>query len=264
MRRTAQRCQRMCKDIGPLIRLSPNRESPGPDRLLRQSLHGLAAMIRRALVSLDEPRGDSNPFLSSIVPWDDASVIKRASVDLTLSQAVLEYPPDRTGTYAAMERRLKPGGVMSHDIAFKSHGLTREWSGHWACSDFVWSLMGGRRRDIPNRASHSAHLDAIRALGFAIPSATSGRNRLPLLAGASRHASAISPTRTCARVAHSSRHTNRADRGRRATISEGCRRGSSACRVASIGRQRTRRMHIIERERKYGTDGQAGAGHGRE
>jgi SAM-dependent methyltransferase len=125
------------------------------------------AMIRNALVALDQPNG-GNPFLSYFVPWYDAGVVESASVDFILSQAVLEYPHDLVGTYAAMYRWLKPGGMMSHDIDFKSHGLTREWSGHWACSDLVWFLMEGRRRDILNRVPHSTHLDLIRALGCEI------------------------------------------------------------------------------------------------
>jgi hypothetical protein len=125
------------------------------------------AMIRRALTALDVPNG-GNPFISYVVPWHDAGVVDRESVDLILSQAVLEYPSDLAGTYAAMDRWLKPGGMMSHDIDFKSHGLTKEWSGHWACSDRVWSLMEGRRRDVLNRAPHSAHLAALGALGCEI------------------------------------------------------------------------------------------------
>ncbi|MGI8857326.1 MAG: methyltransferase domain-containing protein [Thermomicrobiales bacterium] len=157
----------------PLVRpLLPSYDFPHdilPDAALAAMLNSeRLAMIRRALVALDEPHRQTDQLISYVVPWDDASIAERASVDLILSQAVLEYPHDLAGTYAAMERWLKPGGMMSHDIDFKSHGLTREWSGHWACSDFIWSLMEGRRRDILNRAPHSVHLDCIRALGCEI------------------------------------------------------------------------------------------------
>jgi hypothetical protein len=156
----------------PLVRpLLPSYAFPHDiltDDLLAAALDpARLAMIRRAVIALDAPNGDT-PFISYVVPWHDAGVIERQSVDLIVSQAVLEYPSDLAGTYAAMDRWLKPGGMMSHDIDFKSHGLTREWSGHWACSDLVWFLMEGRRRDILNRVPHSTHLDLIRALGCEI------------------------------------------------------------------------------------------------
>lgn len=125
------------------------------------------AHIRDALRALDDPDAQT-PFVSYFVPWDDAGVVENASVGFIFSQAVLQYPPDLAATYRAMDRWLKPGGAISHDIDFKSHGTTREWSGHWACSDRVWSLVNGRRRDALNRAPHSTHIGLIHDLGCEI------------------------------------------------------------------------------------------------
>ncbi|MDQ6833450.1 MAG: class I SAM-dependent methyltransferase [Chloroflexota bacterium] len=125
------------------------------------------ASLRDALHALDEPDTET-PCISYVVPWNGAGGIKRASVDFIFSQAVLQYPPDLDMTYRAMDRWLKPGGAMSHDIDFKCHGTTREWSGHWTCSDNAWSLVNGRRRDALNRAPHSAHIGLIRDLGCEI------------------------------------------------------------------------------------------------
>jgi hypothetical protein len=125
------------------------------------------AVIRAALRELDDPKAET-PLIAYVAPWDDASAIEPASVDFIFSQAVLQYPPDLAATYRAMDRWLRPGGVMSHEIDFTCHGTTREWSGHWTCSDRVWSLVNGRRRDALNRAPHSTHSDLIHSLGYAI------------------------------------------------------------------------------------------------
>ncbi len=125
------------------------------------------ALIRDALLELDAPKAHT-PLIAYFVPWDDAAVIERESVDFIFSQAVLQYPSDLEATYRAMDRWLTPGGALSHAIDFKCHGTTREWSGHWSCSDPVWSLLNGRRRDALNRAPHSAHIDVIEGLGCTI------------------------------------------------------------------------------------------------
>jgi hypothetical protein len=67
-----------------------------------------------------------------------------------------------------MCRWLKTGGVMSHEIDFKSIGMPTEWNGHWACSDAVWRLATGRRRHRINREPHSTHIALIKKVGCRI------------------------------------------------------------------------------------------------
>lgn len=157
------------EDEFPLVRpLLPSYDFPHhiltETRLAAALDPGRLALIRDALRALDEP-GAKASFISYVVPWDDVGLIEHASVDFIFSQAVLQYPPDLEATYQVMGDWLTPGGAMSHTIDFKSHGATREWSGHWTCSDRVWSLLNGRRRDALNRAPHSTHIRLIRALG---------------------------------------------------------------------------------------------------
>ncbi len=121
----------------------------------------LAALRAAVQAPAPDPRADTP--VCYVVPWDEAAIVAPGTVDLILSQAVLEYPRDLPGTYAAMCRWLKPGGVMSHDIDFKSHGTMVEWNGHWSCSDALWRLVEGRRRDVLNREPHSAHLALLHA-----------------------------------------------------------------------------------------------------
>ena len=101
-------------------------------------------------------------------PWTDSSILRSEEVDLVFSQAVLEHVEDMAATYDALFRWLKPGGVMSHQIDFKSHGLTRDWYGHWTLPSWIWRLVRGRRSYLINRMPASAHVAAMQRAGFEI------------------------------------------------------------------------------------------------
>lgn len=112
-----------------------------------------------------------NKELSSLqyfCPWYDSGVIAKQSVDMIFSQAVLEHVDDLSGTYKAMHLWLKSGGIMSHQIDFKSHSTSDEWNGHWAYSDFVWKLIRGKDTYGINRAPLSVHVDLLNKMGFKI------------------------------------------------------------------------------------------------
>ncbi|HKT75073.1 MAG TPA: class I SAM-dependent methyltransferase [Steroidobacteraceae bacterium] len=102
------------------------------------------------------------------VPWYRPDTIEPSSVDLAISHAVLEHVKDIRETYAALHVWLKPGGVMSHQIDFRSHNLTPEWNGYRAIPESVWRVMMGRRPYLINREPWSAHARAITDAGFKI------------------------------------------------------------------------------------------------
>ncbi|MEA2827811.1 MAG: hypothetical protein QOG43_2250 [Actinomycetota bacterium] len=146
-----------------ILTLSRMQAALAPDRL---------ATIRQAVLAPSTP-APSTPSTSSgpsmityLTRWEDEGVIAAGTADLVLSQAVLEYPDDLEATYAAIHRWLVPGGVTSHVVDFKAHGITREWNGHWACPDALWWLSQGRRRAALNRAPHSTHVELSRRFGF--------------------------------------------------------------------------------------------------
>jgi hypothetical protein len=118
----------------------------------------------RAFINDPATTARADAPLCYIAPWEPGA-IRAASVDLVLSQTVLELPADLAGIYAEMCRWLKAGGVMSHEIDFKSIGMTTEWNGHWACSNAVWRLAAGRRRHRINREPHSTHIALIEKMG---------------------------------------------------------------------------------------------------
>jgi len=98
--------------------------------------------------------------------WLDDRAIERGSIDLLVSQAVLEHIDDLPRTYRAMRLWLKPGGFISHDVDFRAHSTARFWNGHWKYSDFVWKLIRGRRSYLLNREPYSTHLRLLAENGF--------------------------------------------------------------------------------------------------
>ncbi len=128
-----------------------------PERLLA---------IRHALEHINEEGGPVSIVYR--VPWFDAVVVQRNSIDLVFSQAVLEHVDDLEVTYEALAAWLKPGGFASHEIGFVSHRLTPEWNGHWTIPGRVWRLIRGRRPYLLNREPASTHLRLVRRSGLSV------------------------------------------------------------------------------------------------
>ncbi len=99
-------------------------------------------------------------------PWFDPIVIEEGTVDLIISHSVLEHVVDLRDTYAALYRWLKPGGWMSHQIDFKSHGISKRWNGYRGCSEGIWKLTLGKRPFMINRHPPSMHLKLLQEAGF--------------------------------------------------------------------------------------------------
>jgi SAM-dependent methyltransferase len=121
--------------------------------------------IRNALLNLGVTINNKDIQISYFVPWTHPEIIKKESVDMIFSQAVMEHVNDLAYTYRASNRWLKPGGFMSHEIDFRSHNTAKKWNGHWAYSNFAWKLINGKRSYI-NRQPHSAHIDILKKNGF--------------------------------------------------------------------------------------------------
>ena len=103
-----------------------------------------------------------------IAPMGHMHEIPSESIDLIISQAVMEHI-DRLGeTYAECFRCLKPTGFMSHQIDLRCHDTAPEWNGHWTYSDLTWHLMRGRRPWFINRQPCSTHIDLVKQTGLNI------------------------------------------------------------------------------------------------
>jgi hypothetical protein len=112
--------------------------------------------------------GDAPIRIGYVAPWDAATLLRPGTIDLALSQAVLEHVEDVGATYRALAAWLAEDGVVSHAIDFQSHGLTREWYGHWTVGDIGWRVLKGTRPYLINRVPCSEHLAGMRQAGFRI------------------------------------------------------------------------------------------------
>ncbi|MEX0450067.1 methyltransferase domain-containing protein [Spiribacter sp. 221] len=102
-----------------------------------------------------------NPWISYAAPWTDKKVISEKSIDLLISQAVLEHIDDLEAIYNSMARWVKPGAMISHVIDYSSHGHGENWDSHWAIIPLHWRLIRGKRLWLLNRMPHSYHVALI-------------------------------------------------------------------------------------------------------
>ncbi len=108
----------------------------------------------RQVVSKESSEGAR---ISYVAPWFDSSTVRESTLDWIFSQAVMEHVDDLSLTYSICSRWLKPGGVMSHQIDFRSHGTAPTWDGHRAYGDLAWRMVRGARPYLINRQPLSAH-----------------------------------------------------------------------------------------------------------
>lgn len=138
---------------------------------------GFASAIAAAM-GTDVP-SDLDDRIRYVAPWC-LTAVPPESVDAAISQAVKEHVADLPGTYAAIARWLRPGGVTSQQIDFRSHAISPWWNGHLRYPDDLWKRLKGRSDPI-NRQPLAAHLTAIEAAGLRITRLEVGRrhNRIP-------------------------------------------------------------------------------------
>jgi hypothetical protein len=122
----------------------------------------------QAIIDCLRGAAKENPLFQYVDPAAASSVIAADSVDILFSQAVLEHVEDMQNVYRAGQIWLRPGGLVSHQIDFRSHGSSREWNGHWVYPDVVWRLIRGNRPYLLNREPCSTHLRLFTENGFQI------------------------------------------------------------------------------------------------
>ena len=141
------------------------------DARLTRSLDAARLDLIRAALRGTAP-ADAAIRISYAAPWDATTRIEPGTIDMALSQAVLEHVEDVPNTYKALHRWIRPGGFMSHSIDFKSHGLTTDWNGHWTVGDGLWRIARGNRPYLINRLPYSVHLAAMKDAGFTVVAET--------------------------------------------------------------------------------------------
>lgn len=132
------------------------------------------AAIRDAIAHPGEKEGPVT--IQYVAPWFDEGAIRRESIDLIISHAVLGEVVDLDKTYRALHTWLKPGGWMSHQIGFEFHGISGDWNGYWACPEPLWRVIKGRRPFVINRQPRSVHLGLLRRNNFDVVLALENRS----------------------------------------------------------------------------------------
>jgi hypothetical protein len=134
------------------------------DQLLNETLaDSRLNAIRKEIMDIDNP---ANSFIKYYIPWNESDIVYINTIDFIYSQAVLQHVEDLDYTYRAMQKWLKPSGLMSHTIDFKSMGVTESWNGHWTFNDFEWRIVKGGNIFLINREPISKHIELLFKYGF--------------------------------------------------------------------------------------------------
>ena len=144
-----------------------------PDSILTQK-HMQAALdgdrlagLRKLLTEKDVDKNADSP-IRFMVPWNYEGNIRPGTVDLIYSQAVMEHVEDVESVYQVSKTWLRPGGLISHQIDFTSHGTSPDWDGYRAYSELSWRIVRGSRAYAINRVPASGHIDQIKQHGFRV------------------------------------------------------------------------------------------------
>ncbi|MGB7494553.1 MAG: methyltransferase domain-containing protein [Candidatus Acidiferrum sp.] len=105
-------------------------------------------------------------YVNYQAPWSIEMSNISDKADLIVSNAVLEHVDDVELAYTAFRNWVKPGGYMAHLIDYGSHTLFNTWNGHWACSEFTWKVLRGKRHYLINRVPHFRHLELLAKFNF--------------------------------------------------------------------------------------------------
>ena len=133
-----------------------------PDSINPDLSEGRLAVLRSEITT----RGGA--LIRMAAPWASSSVVAPGSLDWLWSHSCLEHVDDTRPAIAAIARSLRPGGLTTHEIDFRSHKLTPTWDGHWAISEPIWWALRGKRPYLINRRPCSFYQAAIREEGLEV------------------------------------------------------------------------------------------------
>ena len=133
-----------------------------PANLVMSSGDRLAA-IRDDLVNR------RNEFIRVTVPWTDVQIPGK-TVGWLWSHSVMEHVDDIERAWNCCATWLANDGVMTHNIDYQCHDLTKHWDGHRSINDLCWKILRGRRPYLINRMPHSAQMALAKGNGFAVVS----------------------------------------------------------------------------------------------
>ena len=123
--------------------------------------------IRHSIKWMESSKNEDN-IISYLVPWNKTSLIKPMSLDMIISQAVMQHVDDLAFAYKSMGMWLKPNGLISHQIDFRSLNVSKTWYGHWEYSDLEWKIIRMGKVYLINREQHSTHIELLNNNSFKV------------------------------------------------------------------------------------------------
>lgn len=123
--------------------------------------------IRRAILH-GQSDDRFNIVVEYVAPWETSDRISdlAASIDVVISHSTMEHVDNLQLAYSHFAKIVRSGGIMSHQIDFRSHGFSKAWNGYRAFDDEQWRELTSETPYSINRVPASQHLDNIRREGF--------------------------------------------------------------------------------------------------
>lgn len=187
-------------DYGAFLDEKDFPSAAAPDDLLERTLApDRLDAIRRAIIT-GASDDEHDIVVRYVVPWEDEAIIAEfeEQVDFLISHSTMEHVEDVRGAYQKFGRIMRSGGVMSHQIDFRSHGYSKLWNGYRAYSEEEWAMRTANEPYAINREPASAHVTHILEQGFDIFTLMSRDQGDPVGTGAAPRFSNLSPyDRSC-------------------------------------------------------------------
>jgi SAM-dependent methyltransferase len=165
--------EKLLSDFDEMVKIFTERRNvngPFPseiltENILKESLDKNRIELIRNEILLN---GENSKYIKYYAPWTDDKLIIPSSVDLLISQCVLEHVDELEKCYQAMYKWLKPESYTSHLVDFQCHDFTRHWNGHWVYSEDEWQKVKGTNDWAINREPSSKHKQLALQNGFKI------------------------------------------------------------------------------------------------
>jgi hypothetical protein len=103
-----------------------------------------------------------------VAPWTSAYHGLRGKVDLVVSHSTMEHIDDLPEAYRIFRELNPPGGWISHQIDFRSHGFTKLWNGYLKLEVQEWQELSARQPYSINRQPGSVHTRLMRENGYEV------------------------------------------------------------------------------------------------
>jgi hypothetical protein len=137
-----------------------------PERLAAQFERAMAESRLRAIRK--DIAENSGEFIKVLIPWDELAVDLSDSIDWIISHSALEHVDRLEHAYLCCGKWLKKDGIMTHEIDYTSHLLTKRWNGQFCLTDIMWKLVRGRRTYAINRTAHSTNVELLKLNGMSL------------------------------------------------------------------------------------------------